>query len=594
MDSHHFFMNALAFLAAAIVAVPLFKRLGLGSVLGYLAAGALLGPWSLRLVDDADSIRSFSEIGVVLLMFVIGLELLPRRLWEMRAQVFGLGAAQVFGTGLLIAAVALALGLRGPGALVIGLGLALSSTAFAMQALAERNQLAAPHGRSAFAILLFQDLAVIPLLAVLPLFGGSSTTLVSDASAPTAWIAVAKGVASVVAVVLGGRFLLRPIFRLVASARSPEALTATALGVVVGSALLMEAVGLSMAFGAFLAGVLLADSEYRHEIEADIEPFKGLLLGLFFMSVGMSVNFTLVARHPVLVVGLAVGLAALKTAAAYVAARVAGTSRGGARMLALTISQGGEFAFVLFAVAAGQGLLSRDVVDLLVVVVTLSMATTPLVLAIDDRLRDRRKDIGRPEGPAPVVDEAEVLIAGFGRFGQIVGRVLAVRGIAFTALDQDPQHIEFLAKFGSKAHFGDVSRLDLLRAAKAGKARVLVLAIDDVEASIKTVQLAQHNFPNLKILARARNRIHAYRLLELGVEIVNRETFFSSLEMARAVLTGLGLPDSVANETIRIFRDHDEGQMRKAAKHRQDTKKLMEIAAEGRKELQSLFDQDRR
>lgn len=595
MSSHQFLFIALLFLAAAVVAVPLFKRVGLGSVLGYLAAGALLGPAWLHVVNDPGSVRRFSEIGVVLLMFVIGLELLPRRLWEMRAHVFGLGAAQVIGTGAVLGGIArAALGERisWPAALVVGLGLALSSTAFAVQALAERNELITPHGRKAFAILLFQDLAVIPLLAALPMLGTRGAAPVT--STPI-WISLSKGAGAVLGVVVCGRFVLRPVFRLVAGARSQEALTATALAVVVGSALAMDAVGLSMAFGAFLAGVLLADSEYRDELEADIEPFRGLLMGLFFMSVGMSVSPRVVEDHPLQIAGAVVVLLAVKIATGYIIARLSRTAPDGARRLAIATSQGGEFAFVLFAAAAGQGIITRDFADLLVVVVTFSMMATPLALAIDDRWRRRRALAPkRVDGPLPMTSETDVLIAGFGRFGQVVARILAVRRIPFTALDPDPEHIAFVSQFGSKVHFGDASRLDVLRAAKADRARLFVLAIDNVETSMKAAELVKKHFPNLEIFARARNRAHAYRLLELGVEVANRETFFSSLEMARRVLIALGLPDSTANETVRIFRDHDEKQVLKAAHYQGDLAKLKEIASEGRRELESLFEQDLR
>ncbi len=595
MGSHDFLVLSLILLGAAMIAVPLFKRLGLGSVLGYLAAGAVLGPFGVGVVQDAESIRHFAEIGVVLLMFVIGLELLPRRLWEMRRQVFGLGGAQVVGTGLLLAAAAAAVwGVSARGAVVAGLGLALSSTAFAMQALAERNQLTTRHGRDAFAILLFQDLAVIPLLAILPLLAPAPAAPTSAVeTAVPGWVAAAKGMGMLVAVIAGGRYLLRPIFRVVAGARSQEALTATVLALVVGVALLMDAVGLSMAFGAFLAGVLLADSEYRHELEADIEPFKGLLLGLFFMAVGMSVSFGLVAARPVTLIGLAVGLCACKIAVTYAIARAVRTPTPGARTLAVAISQGGEFAFVLFAAAAEKNILPRGTAEALVVIVTLSMAATPFGLALVDRC-ERRRAATRPgaEGEAPPHEESGVIIAGFGRFGQIVGRVLSVRNVGFTALDRDSEHIQFVARFGAKAYFGDVTRLDLLRAARADKARVLVLAIDEVEASMKTVQLAKQHFPQLRIFARARNRGHAYRLLDAGVEVVSRETFRSSLDVAREVLTAVGLPDAIASDTVRVFGEHDEEMVRRAAAHHQDTAKLIEIATHGRRELQSLFDQD--
>jgi monovalent cation:proton antiporter-2 (CPA2) family protein len=591
MDTHRFLLGALIVLSAAVLSVPLAKRLGLGSVLGYLAAGAVIGPYGLSLIADVDAIRSFSELGVVLLMFLVGLELLPVRLWQMRKPVFGYGSAQVAAASVVFTVAGLLLGNTLPVSLISGLGLSLSSTAFALQVLAERNQLTTAHGRDAFSILLFQDLAIIPMLALVGALG------VREAAASDGSVAlgIAKTVGIFLILFVLGRYVIKKFFHLVAQARSQEVFTAAALLLIIGVGLLVEVAGMSMAFGAFAAGVLLADSDYRHELEADLEPFKGLLLGLFFVAVGMSVSFGLLVESPLLVVGLVLAYVLVKSLLLYGLARLWAHPRGPALTLAVSISQGGEFAFVLFGLAVGRGIMPERTADLLVLTVTLSMAMTPLLLLGSDRLLARLAK-GRALLPSEALpDEASrVVIAGFGRFGQIVGRILALRGVPFTALDRDPQHIEFVRQFGSKVYFGDCSRLDLLRAAKLDRAEVFVLAIDDVETSVKTAALVRHEFPNVRIFARARNRQHAYRLLDLGVPLVSRETFGSSVEVGRDVLVSLGLPVSVADETTRIFRQSDEDLIQKAFKHHADFAKLKELSAQGRKELEGLFQQDMR
>jgi glutathione-regulated potassium-efflux system ancillary protein KefC len=583
-----FLSQALVFLAATVVAVPVFKRLGLGSVLGYLAAGMLIGPWGIRAISDVESILHFAEFGVVLLLFLIGLELQPSRLWELRKSVFGLGGVQVVGTGVLLAAAGMLAGLSAPTAIIAGLGLSLSSTAFALQLLAEKNELTAEYGRASFGILLFQDLAVIPLLALLPILGSSDT----PSTEPT-WLSALKGAAVLVGVVLAGRFVLRPVFKVVASFHSQELFTATALLLVMGTAALVSAVGLSMALGAFLAGVLLADSEFRHELEADIEPFKGLLLGLFFIAVGMSVNIGLVATSPLLVVGLVLGLVALKAAALYAIGRRTFGGNEQALSMAIVISQGGEFAFVLFRLAVGFHVMDAGLADLLVVVVSLSMVTTPLLFAAYARwLRPRlRHKVHREYDVAPDEDHP-VIIAGFGRVGQVVGRLLRAKRIGFTALDSSAEHIDFVKRFGNKIHYGDASRLDLLRAARAEKARIFVLAIDDVEASVRAAETVVQHFPHLVIFARARNRQHAYRLLNLGIKHVMRETWVSSLEMGEELLQELGLTYSESHKTLERFRQHDEALLQATYPFHKDPKMLTEMAARARAELESLFEQD--
>jgi monovalent cation:proton antiporter-2 (CPA2) family protein len=589
MNGEQFLVQATVFLAAAVIGVPLLKRLGLSSVLGYIVAGAVIGPWGFKFAGDVEGVRAYAEIGIVLLLFLIGLEVLPERLWELRRSVFGLGAAQVGATGAILGIAAYALGATPGAAAIIGFGLALSSTAIGLQILIEKRQLSTPPGRAGFAVLLFQDLAVIPLLAVLPVLMERHTGAVhaTGGFSPLVTLVI------LVAVVYAGRYLLRPYFRELANAGSQEVLTAGALLVVLAVGVLMHKLGISMALGAFVAGMLLADSEYRHEIEADIEPFKGLLLGLFFMAVGMSVNFGLIADEPLKIAGLVIALVAVKAVVMFALARAFGTDSRSAYPLAVVLSQGGEFSFVLFSLAVDERLLPAALADRLVAVVTISMLTTPFLVNWLQCL-PRRKEAVAPEGAAPPGEENPVIIAGFGRFGQIVGRILATRGIPFTALDLDTEQLEFVTQFGEKVYFGDASRLDVLRAVRADKAAVLVIAIDEVDPSMKCAEIARQHFPHLKIFARARDRLHAYRLLDLGIKRVWRETFHSSADMAGRVLTELGLPDSTAEETVNIFTLHDERLLRRAAAHHADMPKLIEIAKAGRAELRSLFEQDRR
>ena len=579
--------EALLFLTVVVVAVPLFKRLGLGSVLGYLVAGALIGPHGLRLIAGVEEAAHIAELGVVLLLFLIGLELQPRRLWELRTRVFGVGGFQVILSGAALALAALALGLSWQAAVVAGLGLSLSSTAFALQLLGERSELPTPMGQTAFGILLFQDLAVIPLLAVLPLLGPGGNHV------DTSWVPLAKAAGMIVLVILVGRGLLRPAFRLVASARSQEVFTASALLIAIGTAVLASAVGLSPALGAFMAGVLLADSEYRHELEADIEPFRGLLMGLFFISVGMSVALELLFEHPLVIAGLVLGMTALKVLTIGAIGRRVLGAWPVAWELGVLLGQGGEFAFVLFGLAVSFGVLTGGLRDTLVLVVSLSMALTPLLTLAWDRLlapRLRTRD-DRPYDRA-VEQDTPVIIAGFGRFGQIVGRILRARRIAFTAMDADPVQIDSLMRFGIKVFYGDASRLDLLRAARADKARLFVLAIDDVQSSLRTAREVQEHFPHLVIFARARNRAHAYQLLELGITHVVRETFESSVELSGQVLQELGFSYSDARGTLDQFREHDEHLLQESFHYQQDEKKLIEIAERSRRELESLFARD--
>ena len=574
------------FLAAAVIAVPLFRRFKLSAVLGYLAAGAVIGPWGLRVVTDVEGILHFSELGVVMLLFAIGLELQPSRLWVLRNAVFGAGFAQVAVTTAALAGVARLFGQPWPAALVIGFALSLSSTALILQVLAERNELSTRHGRAAFAVLLFQDLAIIPALIAVPLLAGMGGTALRPRT-----IALQIGVLVLVAGL--GRYALRPVLRVIANTRVQEAFTAAGLLVVLGTALLFQSVGLSMALGAFLAGVLLADSEYRHELEADIEPFKGLLLGLFFIAVGMTANLGELAKAPLELLALTAGFLALKAAAVWVAARLSRYGHGTAWRLGASLAGGGEFAFVLLAIAARDRVIDAEMADRLVIVVTLSMIAAPLVIALADVVERRLR--GRPAPAAYdriVGEEPRVLIAGFGRFGQIVGRVLRARHIRFTALEISQAQVDFLRRFGNKLYYGDASRLEMLRAAGAGSAEVLVLAIDDVEASVRAVQIVRRHFPHLRVLARARNRQHAFQLMDAGVERIWRETFGSSLELAQQALIELGTDAETAAMQVRRFREHDESTLQAQAAVKDDEAKLIASAQASARQLESLFEAD--
>ena len=577
-------------LAAAVVAVPLSRRLGLGSVLGYLAAGLVLGPAGLGLIEDVESVLHFSELGVVLLLFVIGLELHPARLWTMRRPIIGIGGLQVVITAVAIGAVAAGLGQDLRTAIVVGLALALSSTAFALQLLSEKGHLVAHHGRTAFSILLFQDLAVIPVVALVPLLAIGET----ESAEPTEiLLAVLRVIAIVATVIVAGHFALRHVLRLVARSGVREVFIASALLTVIGTALIVHGAGLSMALGAFLAGVLLADSEFRHALEADIEPFKGLLLGLFFMAVGMSVHVELMVIEWALVLALVAGLTALKCAVLYALGAFSGHGVRPSLILAVSLAQGGEFAFVIFTIAVGAGVVAPALADLLILVVALSMAVTPLLFFLAERLSPRTPGDGadRPFDVA-VQEENRVIIAGFGRFGQIVGRVLRARRIPFTALEASSEQVDFVTRYGSKVYYGDASRLDLLRAAKADQATLFVLAIDDVEASMNTARMVVENFPHLRILARARNRRHAYRLMDLGIRDIWRETFLSGLDTAREVLTGLGLSASEADRTVEMFREHDEARLLDQHGRHTDDARMAAEARQWSKELEEIFEQD--
>lgn len=583
---------AVVFLFAAVLTVPLAKRLQLGAVLGYLLAGVLIGPAVLGLIGNPQSVMHISELGVVLLLFIIGLELSPRRLWVMRKAVFGVGLAQVLLTASVIGVLAFYLfGQKLNSAIVLGLGLALSSTAFGLQSLAERKELTSPHGRLAFAILLFQDIAAIPLIAMVPLLaGGNDTTTPAEDLNHGLQV-----LGSIAVVVVGGRYLLRPVFRIVAKSGLPEVSTATALLVVIGTAWLMDEVGISMALGAFLAGLLLADSEYRHELEAQIEPFKGLLLGLFFMSVGMGANISLLFSDPVAVLGLTVLLISLKLPLLYLVGRMAGgLNRVSAVRLGIVLAAGGEFAFVVFKIGRDHGLFDARLYDLQVLTITLSMAVTPLLLLLCARLaKPKVEPVAVPPHLREIdTDTPRVVIAGMGRMGQIVARILRAQKIRFVALDTSVETIELSRSFGGvPVFYGDPMRPEILSAAKVEQAEFFVIATDDPDTNIKTAELVRRLYPHMKIIARARNRQHVHRLVDLGAEAV-RETFHSSLEMSRMTLIGLGLSKAQAAARIETFKQHDEQVLEAQRAIYDDAVKVLQTAQEAREELARLFEAD--
>lgn len=567
VGSDPFLTSAAVFLGAAVVAVPLFKRLGLGSVLGYLAAGALIGPFGLGVIRETETVMHTAEFGVVLLLFVIGLELKPARLWRLRSDIFGLGLLQVGLTSLALFATLTAIGIRFDAALIASTALALSSTAFGVQILREKRTLTSGYGDRTFSILLFQDLAVVPLLALAaflaPATGGEMS--LEDA---------ALALASLVGLGLALRFGLPPAFNLIARTRTSEIFTAAALLVVVGSALLMDLVGLSMAMGAFLAGVLLAESEFRYQLESDIEPFRGLLLGLFFMSFGMTVDWSLVAGWWWVVIGGALGLFALKAALLFGLSRIFGSDNRDAVRIAATIGQGGEFAFVLVAISESSGLMSGELPSLLSAVVTLSMVLTPAAVALSDRWpRAEDEDTGGMRH-AHEAGEARVIIAGFGRVGQVIARILSLRGYEITLIDNSPRRIQMARNFGNDVYYGDATRVDVLASAGAGEADIIFLCIDDRDGAREAVARLRERFPDTLIYADTYDRFSELEMWEAGVDLAVRETFESSIALARAALIALG-DARAADEVIEEFRRLDSARLGQEAAARESSLERM-------------------
>jgi monovalent cation:proton antiporter-2 (CPA2) family protein len=566
--------------------VPLTRRAGFGSVLGYVLAGIAIGPAGIGLITDVGAIASIASLGVIMLLFLIGLEVRPRRLWIMRRAVFGLGTTQVVLTGLALAALAHAVGMAWAGAVVLGAGLAMSSTAIVLPMLAERDLLTSRAGRDAFAVLLFQDLAFIPLVALVPLLATGSV----PGAVP--WHDVMRAALVIAIILFGGRFLLRPLFRAIGGAKTPEVFTTVALLIVAGTALLATVAGLSPSLGAFMAGVLLSESEYRHELQADIEPFEGLLLGFFFISVGMSVDLPLARAHPGLLVETTAVLLLTKAAIAFVLALIAGHDTRNAVRFGLALPQASEFSFVLFATAVAAGALGADAAAMATLVSAASMVATPILFAAWEAIL-RLKPAPKPEYDVIDAEPTPVIICGFGRFGQIIGRVLRMHGIEFTALERNPGQVEVVRRFGNKVYFGDPTRPDMLRAAGAEQAKLVVVALDDPPAILRVVDMVKRNFPNLAILARARNRWYAHLLLDRHIDGLVRETFHSSLQLAMQALTVLGIDQAAAERAITLFRERDEKNLLETQAIYRDEKQVIQSEKQATDELASLFEADR-
>ena len=597
MEHGTWLSSLLVYLAAAVLAVPLARLLGLGAIIGYLGAGIAIGPWGLQFVTEPTAILHFAEFGVVLMLFLVGLELEPRRLWAMRRPIFGGGSVQLLGSAALLLGVAVVAGVDWRLALVAGLGLAMSSTAIGLGALAERNLMATRSGQSVLSVALLQDIAAIPVLALVPLLAVGAGTAHADAGSP--WLAAAKALGVIAAIIFGGRLLLRPALRWIARSDTPEIFTAAALLLVVATAALMQSVGLSMALGAFLAGVLLAESEYRHALETDLAPFKGLLLGLFFIAVGMSIDFAVVLQHAGWMAAVVLGFLLLKAAVLWGLATVTTLPLVERPVYVILLAQGGEFGFVVFQTAQQAGVMAASTASFLVAAVALSMLLTPLLLLGADRWWVPRLALraGRRAGPGPAEIStpqiAPVIIAGFGRYGQIVGRLLNANGLSATVLEHNADQVETVRRFGWRVFYGDATRLDLLRTAGAAQARVLVLAIDDIAQSLKVAALVREHFPQLTVVARARNVSHYYGLRKLGIEHIERELLDASLMSGRRVLELMGWqPHTARNQALR-FRQHTVELIDRSAPHLSDEQTLIALAKQGRQQLEQMWAQER-
>lgn len=577
--------SAVIFLAATVIAVPIFKKLKLGAILGYLVAGLVIGPQVMNWVNDPEMILHFAELGVVLLLFVIGLELQPEKLWRMRNQILFTGGGQLLISALVIGLIChYALGFSWIISLVVGLSLALSSTAFAVQLMTEHRILKSPPGQQGFSILLMQDLAVIPILLLVENLAASS-----GHSAPAWWISVS----AIVAVLVIGRYLTNPFLRLVSKYGSAEVMTAAALLIVIATAIGMQEAGLSMGMGAFVAGILLANSSFRHQLETEIEPFKGLLLGLFFIAIGMNLDLSLLVSQPLFILTASLVLVLVKTCIIFTIFKLAKQRTTDAMRVGLMLSQGGEFAFVVMAQASGNGLLPVEVSSEVTLIVGISMAlTAPLVIL--HSLWFTSQNCPAVYDSKDEVSEPEVLIAGFGRFGQVSGRILAANNIPFTALDKDAEHIEFVKQFGNKVFFGDASRLDLLEAAGIRYAKIILVAVDDEDDALKIAELVKEHFPQVKVIARARNRFTAVKLHNLGVVDNVRENFAGGLEAANLLLQAYGFSESETNSLIDIFATHDRHLLDETMTKDMNFDKLVAISKQGRLELQNLFEKDKK
>lgn len=583
MEGQTLLTAGVLYLFAAVVAVPIAARLGIGAVLGYLLAGIAIGPWGLGFISDVQEILHFSELGVVFLMFIIGLELNPSKLWQLRRSIFGVGAAQVLVSAAILGALLYLSQFSWQAAVIGGLGLAMSSTAMALQLMRDKGMNRNESGQLGFSVLLFQDLAVIPALALVPLLAGTDSGNID-------WMKVGMKVLAFAGMLIGGRYLLRPILRYIAASGVREVFTAAALLLVLGSALFMEALGLSMALGTFIAGILLAESEYRHELEVAIEPFKGLLLGLFFISVGMALNLGVLYTHIVAILVGVLVLVAVKIAVLYLLSRIYGLRSLERMQFAGVLSQGGEFAFVLFSAASSTKLFSGDQLPLLVVTVTLSMMTTPLLMQAIDKILTRRINDGEDHDEKPFVDDdqPQVIVVGFGRFGQVVARLLMANQKRITVLERDISAVSLMRKYGYKVYYGDATELELLRAAGAANAQSVVITCNDPEDSMTIVHLCQQHFPHLQILARARGRVEAHELLQAGVTQFSRETFSSALELGRKTLMTLGMHPHQAHRAQQHFRRLDMRMLRELMPNHADSAQISRVK-EARRELEDIF-----
>ncbi|BBE75391.1 MULTISPECIES: glutathione-regulated potassium-efflux system protein KefB [Enterobacteriaceae] len=586
MEGSDLLLAGVLFLFAAVVAVPLAARLGIGAVLGYLLAGIAIGPWGLGFISDVDEILHFSELGVVFLMFIIGLELNPSKLWALRRSIFGVGAAQVLMSAAVLAGLLMLTQFSWQAAVIGGIGLAMSSTAMALQLMREKGMNRSESGQLGFSVLLFQDLAVIPALALVPLLAGNGDDHPD-------WVKIGIKVLVFAGVLVGGRYLLRPVFRFIAASGVREVFTAATLLLVLGSALFMDALGLSMALGTFIAGVLLAESEYRHELEIAIDPFKGLLLGLFFISVGMALNLGVLYTHLLWVLASVAVLVAVKTGVLYSLARIYGLRSSERMQFAGVLSQGGEFAFVLFSSASSQRLFHNDQMALLLVTVTLSMMTTPALMKLIDKLLSRRFNQPEDEDEMPWVDDdkPQVIVVGFGRFGQVIGRLLMANKMRITVLERDISAVNLMRKYGYKVYYGDATQLELLRSAGAEEAQSIVITCNDPEDTMKLVELCQQHFPQLKIMARARGRVEAHELLQVGVTQFSRETFSSALELGRKTLISVGMHPHQAHRAQLHFKRLDMRMLRELMPVHTDTMQISRVR-EARRELEEIFQRE--
>ncbi len=584
---HALLIELLTLSMAAVVFVPLFRKFGLGAILAYLFSGVIIGPYALRPISDAEDILHFSELGIVFLLFVIGLELAPNKLWALRRSIFGLGLLQVVLTGALFTWLGTLLGFPLALSYTAGFGLALSSTAFSFQILNDNNQLNTTHGQDAFAVLMFQDLAVVPIVASLSFF-----TNTANSTSALDWVFWMRATSTVISVIFIGHYVIRHALRLIADSDTPEVFTAMSLLIVIGAAVLMESIGLSMGTGAFLAGVLLANSEYRHELETNLAPFKGLLLGLFFMAVGMSLNLVVLAQKPHLVALLTIAFMLLKGVIIFGLARLFGRGREPARNTALSLALGGEFAFVLFSTAISQKLMDSETASLLNAAVTLSMTITPLLFSLNQKYLRRFSEISERPYNDDFPTDVEVIVAGFGRFGQIVTRFLNAEDVVHTILDHDASQVETARRFGNKVYYGDASRKDILEAAGAKKAKYFVLAIDDPAQSVEAAKVVKQHFPNLEIIARVRNRQHAIDLMELGIKSIHRETYMTSLEVAKEVMIKRGKSDVAIERAIKNFRIHDDKILQKQLELRHDEHQMRSYTTQATKELERILKED--